>query len=66
MDEQYELLHATTTHMATAARLESSPWWLNSLDLPGIYLKQCTLTSYTLPMFVELKIDPLLICINPG
>jgi hypothetical protein len=36
MDEKYELIHA----MATVARLESFPWWLNSSDLPGICLKQ--------------------------
>jgi hypothetical protein len=66
MDEQDELLHATTTHTTTAARLECSPWWLNSSDNPEICLKLCALTSNTLSVTVCLKIDPLLICTNPG
>jgi hypothetical protein len=64
MDERYELLHATTTHTTTAARLECSPWWLNSSDQPEICPKQCALTSNTLSVSVRLKIDPLLICTN--
>jgi hypothetical protein len=58
-------LHATTTHTTTAARLESSPRWLSSSDLPGICLKQCALTSCTLSVTVQLKIGPLLIYTDP-
>jgi hypothetical protein len=52
------LLQATTT----AASMESSPWWINSSDLPGNCLKQCALTSCTLSVADQLKIDPLTIC----
>jgi hypothetical protein len=55
------LLHAT----ATAASLESSPWCLNSSDLLGNYLKQCAMTSCTLSVADQLKIDPLTICMDP-
>ena len=65
MDERYELLHATTTHTTTTARLECSPWWLKSSNLPEICPKQCALTSNALLVFVRLKIDPMLICTNP-
>jgi hypothetical protein len=66
MDELHDSLQATTTHTTTVARLESSPWWLNSSDLLGNCLKQCALTSCTLSVADQLKIDPLTIFTDPG
>jgi hypothetical protein len=56
----------TATHTTTTASLESFPRWLNSSDLPGNCLKQCTLTSCTLSVADQKKIDPLKICTDPG
>jgi hypothetical protein len=55
-----------TTHMAIAAGLECLPWWLDSSNNLENYLKLCALTSNTLSVTVGRKIDPLLICTNPG
>jgi hypothetical protein len=60
------MLQATTTHTTTVARLESSPWWLNSSDLPGNCPKQCTLLSHSVLVTDRLTIGPLLICLDPG
>jgi hypothetical protein len=57
---------ATATHTATTASLECFPRWLNSSDLPRNCLKQCTLTSCTLLVADQQKIDPLTIYTDPG
>jgi hypothetical protein len=46
----------TTTHMATIARLEYSPWWLNPSDMPGNSLNGVPLISSNLSLPVILKI----------
>jgi hypothetical protein len=65
-DELDDLLHATTTHTTTAARLDCAPWWLHTSDLTGNCLKQCALPSHTVLVTDSLTIDPLLICLDPG
>jgi hypothetical protein len=65
VDDQDELLHATTTHMTTTARLKCFPWWLKSSDNHEICLQLCTLTSNTLSVTVSLNINPLLIGTDP-
>jgi hypothetical protein len=57
---------ATATHTTTTASLEIFPRWLNSSDLPRNHLKQCTLTSCTLSVANQLKINPLTICTDHG
>jgi hypothetical protein len=59
-------MRAIETHTKTVGSLESSPWWLKSLDLPENYLKQCTLNSCTLLLANQLNIDPQTICTNLG
>jgi hypothetical protein len=66
MDELYNLLQATETHMTTATRMESSPQWINSLDIPGNHFKQCAFLSHSVLVTDRLKIDPMLICLDPG
>jgi hypothetical protein len=51
--------------MTIAARLESSPFGINSSDLPGNFLKLCTLLSHSVLVTDRLKIDPLLTCLDP-
>jgi hypothetical protein len=65
MDEQDELLHATTTHTRTTAILECSPWWISSSDNPKICPNWVTLTLSTLSVTTELNINPIFIYTNP-
>jgi len=61
-----DLLHAPgNTHNNYCCRLEYSPWWLNSSDMPGNCLNWVTLVPSNLSLTVGLKICPVLICTNP-
>ena len=73
MDENKELLHANpkllyapdNTHDNCCWRLEYLSWWLNSLDMLGNCLNWVSLAPNNLSLIVDLKICPLLICMNP-
>jgi hypothetical protein len=54
------------THTATATRLESLPWWINSSDLPGNCPKQCAPLSHSVLVTDRLTIGPMLMCLDPG
>jgi hypothetical protein len=68
MDENEELLHASRQHPHDNCcwRLEYSPWWLKSSDMPGNCLYWVALASSNLSLPAGLKIWPLLNCMNPG
>jgi hypothetical protein len=66
VDENKELLHALdNSHDNCYWRLEYSPWWLNSSDMPGNCLNWVALASRNLSLLVGLKIWPLLNDMNP-
>jgi hypothetical protein len=66
VDEQDELLHATDNSHDNCCKTGMFALVARLLDNPENCLKLCTLTSNTLSVTVGLKIDPLLICTNPG